>query len=177
MKLELIDQRSRPEPLPVPPERLRALIAPTGRDHWLLDLVLVEDPVMADLYGRWYGGEGVTDVLSFTYLETDGAGAPQLPAGTGEAACDLWVPPADATGPVLAGEVILAPGFVAERCGREGWDLPAEWALLLVHGTLHVLGWRHDTPDRRTAMRAREAALLAAQGLPHPLGDDEVERS
>ncbi len=177
MKLELIDQRGRPQPPPLAGEGLAALVAPLGAPDWILDLVLVEDPVMADLYGRWYGGEGVTDVLSFSYLEPTGAGAPQLRAGCGEAATDLWVPPADATGPVVAGEVILAPRFVAERCAREGWDLAAEWALLLVHGALHVLGWTHDTGARREAMRACEARLLAARGLAHPLAGGETEGS
>lgn len=177
MKLELIDQRGRPQALPLPIERLAALVAPLGAPDWILDLVLVEDPVMADLYGRWYGGEGVTDVLSFSYLEPQGAGAPQLPAGHGEAAADLWVPPADAAGPVVAGEVILAPRFVDGRCAREGWDLAAEWALLLVHGALHVLGWTHDTEVQQVAMRACEARLLAAEGLGHPLAGGETEGS
>ena len=177
MKLELIDQRREPRPLPLATGRLAALVAPLGRPEWILDLVLVEDPVMGDLYGRWYGGEGVTDVLSFSYLEEAGEGEPHLPAGRGDAATDLWVPPADAAGPVIVGEVILAPRFVADRCAREGWDLVAEWALLLIHGALHVLGWTHDTDAQQAAMRACESRLLASQDLSHPLAGEETEGS
>jgi probable rRNA maturation factor len=133
--------------------------------------VLVDDPAMADLNRRWRGGDGVTDVLSFTYLETSGSGAPGLARGEADAACDLWLPPEAGTpdGVPLAGEVILAPAFVAGRCRDEGWDTELEWALLLAHGCLHVLGWEHDTPPQRQAMAEREAEHLGRLGLPHPL--------
>jgi len=169
MRLELVDQRSHSVPLPLYEDRLAALAEPLGCADWVLNLVLVADQVMAELNARWYGGEGVTDVLSFTYLEHDGPGSPQLSGGEGRAARDLWVAADDEEPVVTAGEVILAPAFVADRCCDEGWDLPTEWGMLLVHGGLHVLGWLHDTPDARCAMQAQEAELLDRQGFSHPL--------
>lgn len=169
MRLELVEQRQRSETVPLDLDRLAALVEPLGRDDWILNLVLVEDHVMADLNARWYGGEGVTDVLSFTYLEHDGPGRPQLAGGEGQAARDLWEALGDREPQVTAGEVILAPAFVAGCCHREGWDLPTEWGLLLVHGGLHVLGWIHDSPDARRAMQVQEAELLHRQGFTHPL--------
>ncbi len=175
MRLELVDQRPRPEATPLPLDQLAALVAPIGQAEWVLNLVLVEDPTMADLYSRWYGGQGVTDVLSFTYLEDQGLGEPHLQATVGQAARDLWVAPGDGAGEVTAGEVVLAPDFVARRCADEGWDLKTEWALLLVHGALHVLGWEHQDPDQRQAMRTHEAAVLETQGMAHPILSDESE--
>jgi len=175
VNLSLVDQRTRSQPLPVTLETLGRLVAPLGDPVWTVDLVLVDDLQMTDLYERWYGGQGVTDVLSFSYLEDAGAGAPALAAGEGGAAADLWLAPGDGVAPVVAGEVVIAPEFVAARCGREGWDLATEWALLVVHGTLHVLGWRHDTPADRARMRACEARLLAAEGFHHPLPADGTE--
>jgi len=169
MRLELVDQRRCSEPLPLGEDRLAALAEPLGCADWVLNLVLLEDQVMADLNARWYGGEGVTDVLSFTYLEIEGTGLPQLAGGDDQAARDLWVAAGDREPEVTAGEVILAPAFVAERCRKEGWDLPAEWGMLLVHGGLHVLGWLHDTSEARCAMQAQEAELLDRQGFSHPL--------
>ena len=175
MRLELVDQRSLPGDLPRSEPALAELLTDVGDPGWRLNLVLVEDHVMADLYARWYGGDGVTDVLSFSYLEEDGTGEPHLARGSGDAARDLWVAPGDCGDDITVGEVILAPAFIAGRCAREGWDLKTEWALLLVHGALHVLGWRHDDPDQRRAMRVREAELLARCGIAHPLPTVEME--
>lgn len=169
MKLELVDQRLRPGPLPLDGTLLAALVDPLGGADWSLNLVLVADQAMADLYARWYGGEGVTDVLSFSYLEPEGTGEPQLSGGEGWAARDFWVSPGDRESQVTAGEIVLAPAFVAGRCRDENWDLAAEWAMLVVHGGLHVLGWLHDSPGAQDAMQAREAELLARQGFSHPL--------
>jgi len=169
MQLELVDQRGRPDALPVAQEALCGLVAGLGRSRWYLNLVLVDDPHMTELNQRWYGGQGPTDVLSFSYLETGGAGDPVLVAGERGAACDLWLSPGEAVAEVIAGEVIVAPDFVARRCASQGWGLADEWTLLLVHGALHVLGWTHATDQTREAMQAQEATLLAAAGIPHPL--------
>lgn len=169
MQLELVDQRGRPDPLPVSLGALSKLVSGLGRTSWWLNLVLVDDPHMTELNQRWYGGQGPTDVLSFSYLETAGAGDPTLAAGDRGAACDLWLSPGDAVDTVIAGEVIVAPDFVARRCASHRWSLADEWNLLLVHGALHVLGWTHDTDQTRQAMQAREETLLAAAGIPHPL--------
>lgn len=169
MQLELVDQRGRPDTLPVALESLSELVAGLGRPPWWLNLVLVDDPHMTELNQRWYGGQGPTDVLSFSYLEADGAGAPVLAAGEHGAACDLWLAPGEAVDAVIAGEVIVAPDFVARRCASQGWNLAHEWTLLLVHGALHVLGWTHATDQTREAMQAQEATLLAVAGIPHPM--------
>lgn len=169
MKLILVDRRAEAAVLPLTEARLGDLVEALGKPEWELNLVLVDDREMADLNGRWYGGEGPTDVLSFSYLEETGAGEPDLHAGSIGAARALWVPRGEAPTTLTAGEVVLAPAFVARRARGGGWDLAAEWALLLAHGALHVLGWRHDTAAERQAMRDQEAAILASAGFAHPL--------
>ncbi|MBD3222883.1 rRNA maturation RNase YbeY [bacterium] len=169
MRLELVDHRSEPGPLPLDERRLAGLVADLGGPDWHLNLVLVDDGQMTGLREQWYGGQGPTDVLSFSYLEDEGPGEPALRAGEGAAARTFWLPPHAPDEPVTAGEVVLAPRFVAGRCAREGHDPEAEWALLLVHGALHVLGWTHDDDDERDRMRAQEASILARAGMTHPL--------
>ena len=48
-------------------------LAGLGREEWCVDLVLVDDRAMAELNGDFRGNPDVTDVLSFTYLEDEGA--------------------------------------------------------------------------------------------------------
>ena len=172
MRLQVVELRTTVADEPgadLPRALLADLVAGLGRGSWELNLVLVDDDAMADLNARHYGGEGVTDVLSFSYLEEAGRGEPQLAAGEGGAAADLWLPVAPAGQPALAGEIVLALDYVEDRCRRRAWDRTTELALLVVHGALHVLGWRHDDAEQTRAMRAREAEQLARHGLHHPL--------
>ncbi len=174
MILRLVDQRRRTdEPLAAEETLLAALVAPLGRPQWELNVVLLDDDDMADLNVRYHSGEGVTDVLSFSYLEEAATEDAALAAGEAGAAVSLWLPDAsadEAAGEApLAGEIVLAPLFVAERCRRERWELRLELAMLVVHGALHILGWDHREAAQQQEMRAREAAALASLGLVHPL--------
>jgi probable rRNA maturation factor len=176
MILRLLDHRDRADDeLAAEESLLAALVSRLGRPQWALNVVLVDDEAMQDLNVRYHGGSGVTDVLSFSYLEaaSDQAGSDTLAGGTAGAATTLWLPDArddEAAGEVpLAGEIVLAPRFIADRCRRESWDLRLEWAMLVVHGALHILGWDHAEAAPQREMRALEAAALAAEGLAHPL--------
>jgi probable rRNA maturation factor len=80
---------------------------------------------------------------------------------------------------VLLGDVLICPAVAArnaaERAARvaagqapDEDDTPNgaptvadELALLVVHGTLHVLGMDHGEPAAAAAMQARERELLA----------------
>ena len=171
MKARVHDRRAAPSPAPPARwrEALAKLTAPGGRPDWPLDIVLVDDPEIARLNREWRARDEVTDVLSFSYLETAGAGPPALRAGQAHAASDLWRGPGDDAAAAPAGELVLAPDFVVARCVEHGWDEAAEWALLTVHGLLHVIGWTHDGPRDSAAMRARETELLKGAGFAHPL--------
>lgn len=175
MKLETVDRRGQ-VPSPDPWDgaaaqwpRLAGLGADLGDSRWCVDVVLVDDATMADLNRRWRGVEGVTDVLSFSYLEEEGGGEPDLAAGGGGAARDLWLSPVAGEAEVAVGEIVLAPAFVLERCLRREWNPDLEWPLLVVHGLLHLLGWEHAADADREAMRELEAQVLGRAGLAHPL--------
>ncbi|MBU2499898.1 rRNA maturation RNase YbeY [bacterium] len=180
MKLLLVDRRTPgagSAPWNGAPADWPALLGPVvdglGVRDWTVNLVLVGDQAMTDLNRTYRGGADVTDVLSFSYLDREGSGPPDLTAGERGAAGDLWSSATGGSGEDPVGEVVIAPAFVAARCAAEGWDPGAEFNLLVVHGCLHVLGWEHDDPARRTAMQTLEADRLALLGLPHPL----LERS
>jgi len=172
MILEVIDRRSAASDptgcwvdAAAPPDSLTEAVAQLGRPDWTVNLVLADDGEVAGLNRTYREGDGVTDVLSFSYLAEDGDGAPDLAAGRSGAHHDLW---RDAGGDAV-GEVVLAADFVADRCRREGWRVEDEFALLVVHGCLHVLGWDHEDAAMGRDMRKLEAGLLEGMGLKHPL--------
>lgn len=180
MRLRLVDQFGGPSGIAAPFREvatLSSLVAPMGRPAWVVDLVLLDDQAMAELNKSYRAVPEVTDVLSFSYLLEQGAGEADLSKGERLAYHDLWVDQLESgqqieeDGP-LVGEVILAPDFVTVRCRERDWPLEKELPWLLVHGCLHLLGWRHDQDSERRNMQAEEIRLLAGAGLGHPLAPD-----
>jgi probable rRNA maturation factor len=53
----------------------------------------------------------------------------------------------------------------AEQAAAHGHGLPAELALLVVHGVLHLLGHGDETPDDAAEMRRLENTAMAAAGV------------
>lgn len=176
MILELVDRRRQPDPR-LTGEQLALLLrvcALAGRHEWSCDLVLADDAEVADLNAKFRRTDGVTDVLSFSYLTGQGEGPPALAAGVGYARQDLWRDPCTDTHDATVGEVVLAPSFVMQRCRGQGWPYLDEIALLTVHGVLHVLGWTHATTTDRKAMQELEQELLTREGIAHPILKGEI---
>jgi len=179
MKLQLVDRRQQPDTELRPPRwhrsgllwsLLEKLCVPLGAPDWTADLVLVDEDLMAQLNRRWRGRDAATDVLSFSYLEASGDGAPAVAATCNYAFSDLWLDLQTNVGSEpTVGEIVIAPRLVARRCRELEVDPVAEFALLTVHGGLHLLGWQHDAPQQRQRMRAIETDLLGRHGLQHPL--------
>lgn len=179
MIVKLIDRRKHPLDIngtldvDVQMPVLRELGSRIGKKEWLLNLVLVDDSEMAELNATYRGKDGVTDVLSFSYLMTAEGGKPDLKQGQCYAPADLLLDPMttgeDEGEDASVGEVILAPAFISERCQRQSWDPENETALLVVHGCLHVLGWDHEEEFAREVMQVTEEGILADSGFPHPM--------
>jgi probable rRNA maturation factor len=122
-----------------------------------LALYFVDEPTIADLNERFLAGTGPTDVLAFP-IDDDFAEAGRVPDASSSGPDR---PPIElAEVPVLLGDVLVCP-VVAERNATEhGRALRDELALLVVHGTLHVLGMDHAEAEETAVMQARERELL-----------------
>jgi probable rRNA maturation factor len=102
-----------------------------------LTVVIGSNDLVAGLNRQYRGIDSPTDVLSF-------------PADTPQVGDD----------PPYLGDIIIAYPYAAAQAAREGHDLDDSLGLLVVHGTLHLLGYDHDTPENRAVMwTAQEAAL------------------
>jgi probable rRNA maturation factor len=115
-----------------------------------LNLLFVDESVMAELNREHMDEDRPTDVLSFPL---DGADD-------------------DPFGDNLIGDVVVCPVYAARQAaahrGERGHDgsVEDELALLVVHGVLHILGHDHAEPDEAARMRAAEAELLDAHHRP-----------
>ncbi len=116
------------------------LLANAGRSNAEISLVLVDDPRIQELNRLWRGINSPTDVLSWPQEEP---------------------PPMDtATVPDILGDVVISRDTALRQATARQWTLEEECALLLVHGTLHLLGYEDETEEGAEAMRQLEAQLL-----------------
>ena len=70
--------------------------------------------------------------------------------------------------PQLLGDVVICAPVVRAEAEGQGKQLAAHWAHMLVHGTLHLLGYDHETDAEAARMEALETSILAAHGFANP---------
>jgi probable rRNA maturation factor len=110
-----------------------------------LTVVVTSDDTVAEMNRQYRNVEGPTDVLSF-------------PAAA---------PPVELEGePRYLGDLVIAYPYASAQAEREGHALNDSLALLVVHGTLHLLGYDHDTQEQREQMWAVQAQALTALKIP-----------
>jgi probable rRNA maturation factor len=106
------------------------------------------------------GKDRTTNVLSFPMFE------PELIAEIGRAD----------GGEALLGDVILADGACAREAAEKATGIREHAAHLIVHGTLHLLGYDHEKGEvDAEAMEAVERRSLAGLGIADPYQVNEVQ--
>jgi probable rRNA maturation factor len=108
-----------------------------------LGIVVTDDETVRRLNREYAGEDHSTDVLSFSLREGEEFASPE--------AVDCL------------GEVIIAYPTAARQAKEAGRSVDDETAHLLVHGTLHLLGYDHAEPEEEREMRARESALIGGR--------------
>lgn len=81
--------------------------------------------------------------------------------------------PAELGVPLLGDLVICAP-VVEREAGEQGKTLAAHWAHMLVHGTLHLLGYDHINDADAELMEALETRILGRLGFPAPYAETQI---
>lgn len=76
-------------------------------------------------------------------------------------------------GEVLMGDLVLAAETVVREAAGKAWSVPDYVGHLVVHGTLHLLGYDHETGEwEAEQMEALERAACARLHLPDPYEED-----
>ncbi len=80
-----------------------------------------------------------------------------------------------AAAPLVQADLVLCAPVVEREARAARKPLPAHYAHLLVHGTLHAQGFDHETSAADAqVMEARETALLIALGFGDPYSDERM---
>lgn len=68
----------------------------------------------------------------------------------------------------LLGDLIICTQVVSDEACTQHKTLEAHWAHMVVHGTLHLLGYDHIEDDEAQVMEALETRILVALHYPAP---------
>lgn len=135
---------------PLEVERLQAASIAVLQRHDVdpdstLSVVVTDNDAVQALNVQHRGVDAPTDVLSFP--------ADELPE-------DI-----DSDEPPYLGDLIIAFPYAQSQAEREGHAMNDSLSLLVVHGTLHLLGYDHDTPENRAEMWAVQEEVLRDLGI------------
>jgi probable rRNA maturation factor len=136
--------RTRRPWVPGPASLRRWALAAAGGRRGELGIRVVGSRESRVLNARWRGRDRPTNVLSF-------------PADPG-------------LRPAQLGDLVVCAPVVAREAREQGKTLSAHWAHMVVHGTLHLLGFDHARAVDARRMEGRERVLLARLGFADPYG-------
>ncbi len=110
------------------------------RENGHLTILLTDDAEIRRLNGGFRGKEKATNILSF-------------PAPYGS---------------LTLGDLALSLGVVRREALAESRPMPAHFAHLIVHGTLHLLGHDHLAAGEAMLMERAETRILQRLGVANP---------
>ena len=70
--------------------------------------------------------------------------------------------------PVQLGDIVVCASVVRDEASEQGKAVADHWAHMLVHGTLHLMGYDHQTDVEAAEMEALETSILINSGLKDP---------
>ena len=105
---------------------------------------IVDEEEGAELNQRYRKRAGATNVLAFDYAQDSFAQSD------------------------LLGDVIICAPIVVQEALSQSKSIDAHWAHMVVHGILHLCGYRHNEEKEASKMEQLETEILLELGFPPP---------
>lgn len=115
-------------------------------------IVLANDDLAHVLNREYRGMDKPTNVLSFANLDSDD--------------------PMPEEGPYPLGDIILSYQTIDRESTEQGKFFKDHFTHMVVHGTLHLLGYDHQTEDEATIMETLEIRILEKMNIQNPYMDN-----
>lgn len=125
---------------------LHAVDASAGKD-FEISIRLVDEDESRELNGRYRMQDKATNVLSFPFEDFDGL-------------------PEDIVRPL--GDIVVCAPVVAKEASQQKKALLDHWAHMVIHGTLHLLGYDHQDETQANTMESLEIDILRGFGIENP---------
>ncbi len=105
---------------------------------------LVDEAECAELNQQYRKRTGPTNVLSFAYT----------------------------AGENLCGDIVICAAVVEREAAEQHKDLQSHWAHMVIHGTLHLMGYDHTENNEAEEMEALECTLMHSLGYADPYREE-----
>lgn len=106
-----------------------------------ITIKIINEEESAVLNQTFRDKEGPTNVLSFSYDDID---------------------------EVFTGDIAICANLVAKEACEQEKPVEAHWAHLVIHGTLHLMGYDHIDDNDATIMERTEQTIMNALGYENP---------
>lgn len=144
LRILIADEQST---LTVDESQLRAavelVLRDSSYDSGAISIAVVDDPTIHEINRQYLEHDYPTDVLSF---------------------------PLEDEPPYLEGELVVSTDTATSNAAEFNWSAHHELILYVIHGTLHLVGYRDKQPADIAEMRAAEAKHLQELGIALPSG-------
>ena len=119
-----------------------------------VNLTLVDNEQIHRINKEYRQIDRPTDVLSFPLLSYETAGDF---SGLEEETYENFNPD---TGEIVLGDIVISVEKVMEQAMSYGHSQKREYAFLILHSVLHLLGYAHMTDEERIVMEAKQNQSL-----------------
>lgn len=119
-------------------------------DDFELTIRIVDEMESAQLNETYRHKKGSTNILSFPFEVPDGM--------------ELN----------LLGDLVICAPVLQREAQEQNKPLHNHWAHIVIHGTLHLLGYDHIEDEDAQEMEAKEIAFLHTLSIPNPYEDTEL---
>ena len=125
-----------------------------------ISVKLSDNDEVQKLNGSYRGKDKPTNVLSFPLVQPDLLSSL---SNTDD-------------GEILLGDIILAHGVCQAEATEKNVSLSDHVAHLVVHGTLHLLGYDHEEETDALIMEELEVQALSSIGIANPYSETAIKR-
>ncbi|WP_342262047.1 rRNA maturation RNase YbeY [Alphaproteobacteria bacterium endosymbiont of Tiliacea citrago] len=111
----------------------------------IVEVVVCSEQEMKEYNKKYMNKDSVTDIISISYEETK-----------------------DPILKNMIGIILICPKIIKEDSEELKKDYSKHLTHLIVHGTLHLLGYNHEQNEERNRMESKEVTILSSLGIESP---------
>lgn len=135
----------------------------TQINHAEITVRIVDENESAQLNQQFRQKQGPTNILSFPYASFDASNKQSLINNT-----DVNTEFSAIKKHALMGDLVICAPIVLSEAATQHKSVESHWAHLMIHGSLHLLGYDHMSEEQADIMENLEITILHSLGFNNP---------